>query len=218
MSEIRPAQIIRAADVATHTVQSSELLASRAAESTRVIPAVRVRALEEAERILETARDQAEAILKDAELEASKVHLKRVEQARAQASAELASEILLARTEKEKLQEASLDRIVDLSLLVAERVIGETITHDPARVRGLVLEALNATHGAQQIRIEANADDLAEIAKLVETLQPLRVQIEGSAVLARGSLVLHTNLGTIDARLTTQLELLRATLRGIVRG
>jgi flagellar assembly protein FliH len=213
MSLVR-GRVIKAASLQTHTVQSSELLAEPSKEVTRILPAFRARALEEGNAILAAAKGEAAALLKQAERDVQGLRDRLASEAIEQARASLSAEILALAARKAGHEEASVDRVVELSLLVAERVLGEAIAVDKSHIRALVQQALSAAQGADEVRIEAHPDDVPELEQLVRELPHLRANVVLTQELSRGSIMLRTNLGTVDARLATQLAL----LRGIVRG
>jgi flagellar biosynthesis/type III secretory pathway protein FliH len=204
----------------TRTVKSVELLAPQPqrTQNTQVLPAFRVRAFAEGNALLLLANAKAEALLAAAQRDIDLQKQAVLERAHAEARAALAAEFLVLSAKQASLLDASLDKLADLALLVAERVIGETLAMDPTKVRGLAEQALRATQGAAEVRIDAHSDDVVEVERLLSELAHVRARVVAAADLSRGSLVLHTNLGTVDARLSVQLELLRTTLRGIVRG
>jgi flagellar assembly protein FliH len=217
MSLVR-GRVIKAASQQTHIVQSSELLAEPSKEVTRIVPAFRVRALEEGNAILAKAKAEAAALMKQAERDVQGLRERLASEAVEQARASLSAEILAFAERQAGHEEASVDRVVELSLLVAERVLGEAIKVDKSHIRALAQQALAAAQGAEEVRIEAHPDDVPELEQFVRELSHLRANIVLTQELSRGSIVLRTNLGTVDARLVTQLSLLRAALRGIVRG
>lgn len=75
---------------------------------------------------------------------------------------------------------------------------------------------LSESKGARKTRIEANPIDVDALHAHTVSLGE-SILVEPNADLARGSLVLHTDLGTIDARLTPQLERLARALRDALR-
>lgn len=152
----------------------------------------------EAERIRDAAR-------KEAALEA-----------REDEAARLAAAFLALRHEDEKRVERDLDRAVELAKILAERLVGEGLRVEPERIAGLAANALAETRGARNVRIDANPDDVAHLREaLVAVGHSATVNPEPS--LARGSLVVHTDLGTIDAQLRPQLDRLAKALREAMR-
>lgn len=123
---------------------------------------------------------------------------------------------LVLRARQEQAVEANLDRTTELAVALAERIVGSVLDLDPSKLAKMAASLLAEARGAKRALIEASPLDVdvlrAETAFLGES-----VAIEPNSELARGSLVLHTDLGTVDGRLTTQLERLAAALRDALR-
>jgi flagellar biosynthesis/type III secretory pathway protein FliH len=118
----------------------------------------------------------------------------------------------------ERRAERELDRTIELAVLQAERHVGEAIAVEPARVTAIAAGALRETRGARQLRIEACPGDVAALNDLLAALGEGVASIEENSELSRGSLVVHTELGRVDARLTPQLSRLAEALREVLRG
>ncbi|MEO8801388.1 MAG: FliH/SctL family protein [Polyangiaceae bacterium] len=123
---------------------------------------------------------------------------------------------LALQARQEQALEANLDRTTELAVALAERIVGSALEVDPAKIGKMATALLAEARGAKRSLFEANPLDVdalrAETAFLGES-----VAIEPNSELARGSLVLHTDLGTVDGRLTPQLERLAAALRDALR-
>lgn len=103
-----------------------------------------------------------------------------------------------------------------LAVLLAERIIGAEIDKNPQKIAEMALRLLQEASGAKKAVLEANPIDAATLrAQTQGSGDPITV--EANADLARGSLLVHTDLGTIDGRLTPQLERLAAALRDALR-
>ena len=183
----------------------------------RRIPAVVVDAHAEAARILGDARAKAEAMVAAAAAEAGAVGEAAAREARETELARVAAELIVSRAGEERRAERDVGRTIEIAALLAERLIGEAIASDPARVGALAIDALKETRGARQIRIEACVDDVAILNELLASLGEGVATIEASEELARGSLIVHTELGRIDARLAPQLARLAEALREALR-
>ena len=103
-----------------------------------------------------------------------------------------------------------------LAVLLAERIIGAEIDKNPAKITEMALRLLEEARGAKKAVLEANPID-AETLRAQTAGSGDPITVEANADLARGSLVVHTDLGTIDGRLTPQLERLAAALRDALR-
>ena len=118
----------------------------------------------------------------------------------------------------ERRAERDLDRAVDLARLLAERLIGRAIDLNPEGVVELARKSLLETRGAKKITIDANPNDKTTLISHLDLLgMDKSILVRENLELARGSLILHTDLGTLDARLTPQLERLASALREILR-
>jgi flagellar biosynthesis/type III secretory pathway protein FliH len=168
-----------------------------------------------AKRLVDDARREAQAILEGARAEAARDAADTVREARESEVAKLAAMFLALRVEDERRAERDLDRAVGLARVLAERLLGEALLADPARVVALARQALLEARGASRAVIEASPLDAETLRSHVVDIGvaegALEIKIDPS--LSRGSLRVHTNLGSLDAQLTPQLERLAKALR-----
>jgi flagellar biosynthesis/type III secretory pathway protein FliH len=183
----------------------------------RRIPAAVVDASSEADRIMREALAAADGIVADARASVASLTEAARRQAGEQEVARIAAEHVALRIGEEQRAERDLDRTIEIAALLAERIIGEAITLEPSRIAALALVALQETRGARKMRIEACKDDLAALESILGGAGKSIAAIEVSEDLARGSLVVHTELGSIDARLAPQLNRLAEALREALR-
>jgi flagellar biosynthesis/type III secretory pathway protein FliH len=134
----------------------------------------------------------------------------------ADVEAKLSAAYLVLKARQEHAVEANLDRTTELAVALAERLIGAALEIAPEKIASMAAEALSEAKGARKARIEANPIDVASLREHTVSLGD-SISIEPNADLARGALVLHTDLGTIDARLTPQLERLARALKDALR-
>jgi flagellar biosynthesis/type III secretory pathway protein FliH len=169
------------------------------------------------------ARARAAAVLADAHARAKSVVEEAVaratHEAREAEQAKVAALYLILRAAEETRAERDLDRAVDLASLLAERLLGAAIEREPAVVAMIARQALAEARGARRARIEAHPGDVGVLQAHLATLglPAGAVELVASDALGRGSLVLHTDIGTLDARLTPQLDRLAAALRDALR-
>lgn len=166
--------------------------------------AIRARAEEEARRILDEARSKVAHLADDAAREAREREIARV-----------TAELLGVRAAEEKRRAGEIDRSIAVATALAERVIGEGLRIEPERIAVLATEALREARGARRVRIEASPDDVAPLRAALALLGTEVTDIVPSEELGRGSLVVVTDLGRVDARLTPQLDRLAAALRDV---
>lgn len=168
--------------------------------------------------ILERARAQAAAIESEARQSAQGVVDRASAEAREIEAAKFAASYLALRAREARADATSLDRSIGLARIMAERLLGESLRVDPAQVASLAAQALAEAQGARSARIEAHPEDASILRREMLRFAPLVVTIAEDPGLARGSLRLHTDLGTLDAKLPVQLERLAAALRDVSGG
>lgn len=169
-----------------------------------------------AERILAEARATAQAELSAARQKASDAVALAITEAEEREQAKLAAAYLGLRAREEARAEVDLDRAVGLAVVLAERLIGATLTLTPDRIAGLAKEALSEARGTRKTRIEAHPLDADALMSQIARIAPpeLTVTVVANPDLQRGSFILHTDLGILDAKLAPRLERLAAALKG----
>lgn len=101
--------------------------------------------------------------------------------------------------------------IVDLSMAVARKIVGQELTTSPDIVLQVIRQALNHLETAGNICIKLNPEDLerltAENSHLCSDLSDSgAVTFESEASIACGGCLIVTDAGTIDARFETQFK------------
>jgi flagellar biosynthesis/type III secretory pathway protein FliH len=169
--------------------------------------------------ITDLARREAEVLLERARADAAEEIQRAKDEARAAEVAKLAAGFLALRAREERGLEGDLDRVVSLAVMLAQRLVSGAVDADPSRVLAMARTSLAEARGARRVLIEAHPLDAETLTTNIETLglpkEALEIRINPE--LARGELSLHTDLGTLDARLTPQLERLAAALRDALR-
>jgi flagellar assembly protein FliH/type III secretion protein L len=190
-----------------------------AARAGRVIKSEVADAALEAARKIEAAEERAGRIVADAEEAARAVREGAREEGRRAGAAEVAGAWIKLRSEEEKKLERDLDRTLQLATVMAERLLGETLSLDPARVLAIAKQVLASARQARRIALKAHPDDAEvlrrEIAQL--GLEEAAIEIHVEPARSRGSLLLETDLGILDADLSIQLDRLARSLRDGLR-
>ncbi len=169
------------------------------------------------------ARTRAREIILEAEARsrtiASEAATRAAAEARDAEQAKVAAHYLALRAAEERRVERDVDRTVELAVLLAERLLGRELDKDPELVAMLARQALAEARGARRARIECSPLDADVLRTHLATLglPPDAVEIAPNSELSRGSLLLHTDLGTLDAKLAPQLDRLAAALRDVLR-
>ncbi|MCX7623312.1 MAG: FliH/SctL family protein [Thermomicrobium sp.] len=214
--------------------------AAAQAGSAVVLPQPSVYDREQAVRLLAEAEAQAREIVAAAEREAAALRaaveteieeLQRqlweaaLTEARAQLEQEFAAEqrALLARlrglveravVQEQEIRQAYAHLVVELAVLVAETILRREIARDERTLGRLAEAALAHAPSAPVTHVIVHPED-AELARiwLAEAWNGRPpVEVVGDPHVDRGSCVLGTPVGFVDARLSTQLEAIRRAL------
>jgi F-type H+-transporting ATPase subunit b len=191
------------------------LAAGQSAAQRRRIAREEVEARLAAERTVREAEAKAQALLAEARAAAAAAVEEVTRTAREQADVTLAARWLALREAEGARLSREADRVVAVAVALAERLLGTALDLAPARIADLARTVLSEAGGARRATIEAHPRDAEALREHLSALglDPNSVQIRESAVLAPGDLLLHTDLGTIDAKLAPRLDRLAEALR-----
>lgn len=165
-----------------------------------------VSAAEEARRILNQALSESERIRREAREEGFREGFSQWDTAIRDAQQAAA---VYARQHQEDF--------LRLSVRIAEKILGEALRVNPERVVGVVHEALRNLSRERRLTIEVAPGQAAILeqhrASLEARLGPeCSLRILDSPEVTAGGCLLRSELGTIDARVETQLQLLERAL------
>jgi flagellar assembly protein FliH len=172
-------------------------------------------AREAAGRIVREARATADSVIAEAGARAAAEAQDAARRTREDADAELTARWLALRQAERTAAGRDEDRIVSVAVALAERLLGASLAVEPGRIADLARVVIGEAGGARRAVIEAHPLDAEELQRSFTAggLDLQSVEVRGDAALARGELRLHTDLGTIDARLAPRFERLAAALR-----
>lgn len=176
-------------------------------------------ASERAATIIAAAERRAASILADAEARAVEAVTRAKADGRAEGLAEIVAHAIRLREREHRADVAGLDRTVELSRILAERLLGHVLETSPGEVASLARQALDEARGARRIRIHAHPEDAEILSRVTAELDPSgRVHaVLPDLTLPRGDLRLETDAGTVEARLGPSLAHLAARLREALR-
>ncbi len=165
------------------------------------------------------ARVEAERILRQAQSEADRLRAQAQAEGRERGIAAVTELLVGARAQASRARAASAAELRTLAVKIAEKILGRELQLRPEAVVDIVAEALQAAGASQQVLVRCHPDDLAALERgrprLVERLARAHaVQFKTDALIGRGGCVVETELATIDARLSTQLDAIERALRG----
>ena len=117
-----------------------------------------------------------------------------------------------------KLRRQSEEELVRLAVAVARRILHRELTIDVEALTGLVKAAFDRLDQREVQQVRTDAASLAVVEKIVGELglpKPVKVITDGR--MRRGSLVIETKRGQLDASVETQLQEIERGFTDIVR-
>ncbi len=112
--------------------------------------------------------------------------------------------------------------IVTLALAIARRVVAREIELDESAVLARAREAVRKIIGVEKIKIHINPSDEEymrehrnELSTYADSVKEIVIEADGKV--ERGGCVIESELGNIDARVSTQFELIEEALLGLTK-
>ena len=173
----------------------------------RVVPAVVVDATDRAQRLIAAAHAEADAIRAAAR-----------DEGRMQGRAELTVALLDQQRAHAQAVDALEQQTLDVALLVAKRVVGEALALEPQRIAEIALPLLSRLRRARRLVLRVHPEDCAALAALLQARverggAQVALQVEGDITISRGGCIASSDIGTLDARVETQLEAIARALQ-----
>jgi flagellar biosynthesis/type III secretory pathway protein FliH len=187
------------------------------APGSRRIPARVWDAEAEARRRLDDAAGEARAIVERAHAEADVVRQAAAAAGREEAMAAATEAVARAALARDRLVASAEPEIVELAFAVAARVLARAAESDREAVVEIAARALDAVRQRADVTLRTHPDDLAALRAaeprlLARLKRARRLALVADAAVERGGVVVESEAGTVDARLTTQLDALRRAL------
>jgi flagellar biosynthesis/type III secretory pathway protein FliH len=167
--------------------------------------------------IVAGAEARADALLEEARREADQIRGEARSAAEAEGRASVAALLALAASRRDRALAAAEREVIALATAVARRIVGETVERDPATVIRLAREAIARARGASQLTVRVAPEDVEALTAFAAEHR-VALTVEPDATLGRGDCLVRSDVGTVDARLDTQVHALRdALLRELER-
>jgi flagellar assembly protein FliH len=119
---------------------------------------------------------------------------------------------------REEIIAASEKQMVEMILMIARKVIKDEVAERKEVVLNNIREALKRIKGRDRVNIRVNFADLElttahkdELIKMMESLR--KVNIYEDSRVDRGGCIIETDVGAIDARISTQLKEIEDAIR-----
>ena len=170
-----------------------------------------------AQSILEDAHREKERILADAQREREELLAKAREQGRQEGLAQATEIILRAKMQAGELLGNHERDVIELSLRMAEKIIGRSLEKDPDLMVELCASAIENLRSARSMVLRVHP----KTAAVLRAKKPVLMELIGRAVdlairedpdVAPVGCIVQTEFGTVDAQLPTQLEMLQSVL------
>jgi flagellar biosynthesis/type III secretory pathway protein FliH len=173
----------------------------------------------EAERLIAESRAQAERALALAEQDAERLRAQASAEGRERGLAAVTELLVGARAAAARSRAGAEAELRSLAVRIAEKILGRELKLNADAVVDIVDQALRHAGEPKDVVLRVNPDDLAALERgkprLVERCRNARaVALRADERVARGGCVIETELGVVDARLSTQLDAIERALRG----
>ncbi|MGC8793107.1 MAG: FliH/SctL family protein [Bryobacteraceae bacterium] len=119
---------------------------------------------------------------------------------------------------RRRLRREAEQDVVQLAIAIARRILHRELHVDPEALLGIVKAALERLEGREVDCVRVNPADADLIRGWLEQAGLKQVRLIPDPQLGRGSLLLETAQGTLDASVETQLEEIRYGLLDRLRG
>jgi flagellar assembly protein FliH len=171
-----------------------------------------------ADRVVRDAEAAAAALISDARVQAATAIATASREAREEAAADLTARWLALRAKELSTLGRDGERVIPLAVVLAERLLGASLALEPSRIADLARAVFAETRGARRAIVEAHPSDADELKRQLSSgsLDLGSVEVRSDETLARGELRLHTDVGTIDARLAPRFDRLAAAVRDAI--
>jgi flagellar biosynthesis/type III secretory pathway protein FliH len=177
-------------------------------------------AAERSRRILSEAKQQAAELRAEFERNMDLTRNDMMIQARADAEIEVVTKALEIAALRQRTLDQTQDDIMTLAQVMAERVIGEELLLKPERLMYLAQKSIREARGSSRMVLYAHPDDAAYLTRALDILTTdgsAEIRIQAEPEFAPGDIRIETDVGTLDARIGTQIANLAAKIRESLR-
>jgi type III secretion protein L len=173
-------------------------------------------AREEAARILEEAEKFAAEIRREAHADAENLRAEAYREGVEKAVTEFEQNLLDVREIRERVWRETEQDLLRLAVRLTEKILGRELKSDKKTVADIVATALQNARQQEKLTVRVNPADLPIIEKEIENLTRTgRIKFMDFIAdprVTEGGCLIESEVGTIDARLETQLRVLERAL------
>lgn len=186
------------------------------AANQKVIKNQIVSARTEAVRILREAEEKAAEIRQAAEIEAENLKTEAYREGEENALNEFQQNLIESREIRERVWRETEKDLLRLSVRLAEKIIGREIKKDNKTIVDIVSTALQNARQQEGLTVRVNPADLPKVESEKEKFSSggriKFVDFVADPRVSTGGCLIESEVGTIDARLETQLRVLERAL------
>jgi type III secretion protein L len=185
--------------------------------SRKLIDAEVYDATRQARQIVSEAEEEAVQILAKAQAERGQIQEEAVEAGRQEGLAKVSELLAKAGAIRDRKMAELESQVVHLAIKVAEKILGREILLNDEAVVDIAAQALQMARQQKEISLRVHPEDAESIRqnqrRLIDLLSRAKhIEIREDETVSRGSVLLETEVGIIDARIETQLEMLERVL------
>lgn len=172
--------------------------------------------LDDASREAEKIREEARGLLSKVKEETEKARRDGFERGREEGLLSVTEMLTALEAAKERFYERSEPEMIKLVIAIAEKVIGRMVREHEEAIKSIVRQAVDSSLG-DRITVRLNPEDhrivTSDGSGFKEILdRTKRIVFKEDEAVTKGGCVVETEVGTIDARLETQLKAIRKAL------
>jgi type III secretion protein L len=186
-----------------------------AADEDKVIPAEEFSTLMNAQEILEKAKEDAEAYLKEQQKEAAEMKEKATEEGFQKGLEQFNEKLFWFDRELKALRVELQNQILPLALKAARKIVASELKTNPEAIVDIVIQALAPVLQSKQITILVNKHDKEILEADKPELRAILEQVESFSILdrpdiSRGGCIIETESGIINATIENQWRALES--------
>ncbi|WP_420969592.1 FliH/SctL family protein [Bradyrhizobium sp. B120] len=182
----------------------------------QILPAASTQALLQAEQLLTQARRDADALIDEARASASRIEAAAREAGLKEAQVTIQQRLTAIAAESLRVMEQNKERIVDLGLQIARRII-DTIAPDETTVQ-IALRGLRVVSPSPVVRLRVAPSLVETVRGRVDEIVPAAtsravVEVISDPRINDAGCILETEAGLVNATIESQLSLIESGLR-----
>jgi type III secretion protein L len=170
-----------------------------------------------ARELLQKANQEAEEILRKASEQSEQLRKSGYDAGYQEGLAQTTELMTKARIEHEQFLKNANRDVMDLAFKIAEKIIGKQLETEPETIINIVKQAMQNVRGSKQLTIRVHPNDAKILRENDEELQEAlgrqrMIDIMEDKKVTPGGCIIESEIGTVEAQLSTQLERLKKIL------